>query len=731
MKKILSLLLIAVMCLSVLASCNFGNINGTTAADTTVGATEGETTTAENEETTVEETEVTTEADTDGGDEESEYNVEGAKAFLKNMYKDYLTNNVTTKSFDLVAQVAVGGVTYPITWASNNDSVTVVAKGENEVTINVPAKGAEEVQYTLTATITAPDNTTAELSFKLSVPAAPSLVPQVVTTPEVGTAYKFFLDQLELGQTLFLTGEMKGYYYATTEDAEAAVDVYLEEAEGGYKFYHEFGGKKQYFAILEQTGGDGNLHTNVLYVEDAAEASVFTWNTEYNTLVTVVTLSEGGDTDHYIGTYKTFGTFSASKLSYAATSFVGHLATLVNTSTIAPSDKVAAEVNKTKLPNESFKSNIEIDLPTVGGVYADVTIAWASDNTQAVVNGNKLTITLGETETTAKLTATFTCGEATETKEFTITIGAIPTDDGDSSKPEVGKAYKLMVVQGNVGKTLYCTGEVANKDYYFASTEDINAAADLYLEAADGGYKVYLDVAGTKKYITIVQNGTFYNAGFVSSAADAVVFNWNSEYSTLTAIVEDGTECYLGMYNTYETFSASKISYAATSFPSQLVVPGEGGNVGGDTDTPDTPPVDVPDDGGDDDVTPVGNATITFDDTSKRTEISTEKQVWEENGITVVNDKAKSNSNISDKYYAPLRLYKNTSVTITAAGKISKIIFDCHPDKPAADLSSAIGANATLDGNTVTVTFEEPVDAFTFEVSVGQVRINSLTVVTA
>ncbi|MBQ9162845.1 MAG: endonuclease [Clostridia bacterium] len=139
--------------------------------------------------------------------------------------------------------------------------------------------------------------------------------------------------------------------------------------------------------------------------------------------------------------------------------------------------------------------------------------------------------------------------------------------------PEVGVAYKLMTDHETVGKKLYLTGAVANKDYYFASTEDASSAVDVYLEAADSGYKVYFTLNGTKTYITVTQNNTYYNAGFVTSASDAAVFTWNTTYNTLTTTVSDGTECYLGMYDTYETFSASKISYASSdgSFTSALV----------------------------------------------------------------------------------------------------------------------------------------------------------------
>ena len=67
-------------------------------------------------------------------------------------------------------------------------------------------------------------------------------------------------------------------------------------------------------------------------------------------------------------------------------------------------------------------------------------------------------------------------------------------------------------------------------------------------------------------------------------------------------------------------------------------------------------------------------ATLTFDDKAKRTEFSTSKQVWTENGITVTNNKG-SGSNIGD-YADPARFYKNTEVVIEfPSSNVKEIVF--------------------------------------------------------
>ena len=56
-------------------------------------------------------------------------------------------------------------------------------------------------------------------------------------------------------------------------------------------------------------------------------------------------------------------------------------------------------------------------------------------------------------------------------------------------------------------------------------------------------------------------------------------------------------------------------------------------------------------------------ATITFDDTSKRTQYNQDVQVWTENGITVTNNQGSSTSAIGD-YAKPVRFYKSTEIII-------------------------------------------------------------------
>ncbi len=125
---------------------------------------------------------------------------------------------------------------------------------------------------------------------------------------------------------------------------------------------------------------------------------------------------------------------------------------------------------------------------------------------------------------------------------------------------------------------------------------------------------------------------------------------------------------------------------------------------------------------------PKSEATITFDNTSKRTEASTSKQVWKENGITVTNS-----GSVNPDYYKPIRFYKNSKVTIEFSG-ITKIVIDCtdidakYVTPWTENLQNIAGATVTSKDKIITITFTSPVNSITVTMSSAQSRANSITV---
>ena len=119
-------------------------------------------------------------------------------------------------------------------------------------------------------------------------------------------------------------------------------------------------------------------------------------------------------------------------------------------------------------------------------------------------------------------------------------------------------------------------------------------------------------------------------------------------------------------------------------------------------------------------------ATITFDDKAKRTSYSTTQQVWEENNITVTNNKGSGN-NISD-YSNPARFYKNSELIIEYISEMTKIEVTANTSEYASSLQKSIGDGATVSGSIVTIVFTNPKPSFTCTLSDGQARLDSITV---
>ena len=151
---------------------------------------------------------------------------------------------------------------------------------------------------------------------------------------------------------------------------------------------------------------------------------------------------------------------------------------------------------------------------------------------------------------------------ASEVKTAAVTV---------AETAEVGVTYKLGMFQANLGKTLYFAGTTANKDYYMATTEDVAAATDVTLEEVEGGYLISFMADGVKTYLDVYKSGDYINLRL--TAEPTAVWTWDAEFKSFVADVE-GTAYYCGTYKEYDTLSASKYDYIATSFPCNLFVVG-------------------------------------------------------------------------------------------------------------------------------------------------------------
>ena len=145
---------------------------------------------------------------------------------------------------------------------------------------------------------------------------------------------------------------------------------------------------------------------------------------------------------------------------------------------------------------------------------------------------------------------------------------------GMVTAPVAGTAYKLGLVHGGKGNAIYyLTGaEKPNYPWYLLSTTNEAEAVDVFVEEVDGGLRLYFMASGVKTYVDMHKDGTHYSLRLTTEPT--AVYTWNTEYNTFVATVDD-KDCFIGTYNTYDTFSCNKMDGIATSYPVHLY--GEGG----------------------------------------------------------------------------------------------------------------------------------------------------------
>lgn len=204
---------------------------------------------------------------------------------------------------DTVITLNTAGQSYSqvqISWESDN-ACAVVADGK--LAVKLPD---EEAKVKITATVKCGSVTETKV-FDITVDAVPKNVytTKIVDKPVAAIAYKFALEQVSLTKTLYFAGAMSGNYFATTDKADKATDVYIEDVTGGFRLYFLDGTTKTYLDIYEYTAGKVGVQLTTTPV------AVYTWDATLNILVANVI-----GADYYLGTYKTYDTISASKTTY-------------------------------------------------------------------------------------------------------------------------------------------------------------------------------------------------------------------------------------------------------------------------------------------------------------------------------------------------------------------------------------------------------------------------------
>ena len=157
--------------------------------------------------------------------------------------------------------------------------------------------------------------------------------------------------------------------------------------------------------------------------------------------------------------------------------------------------------------------------------------------------------------------------EATEPEATEPEVTEPAVEPGVVASPVAGTAYKLGMDKQD-GKVLYFTGntESASVTYRLETSTDASKAVDVYLEAADGGYRLYFMKDGTKTYIRVyhrTDGDPGYGKGsleFVTSVPNEV-FTYDETAKTLIFDYDGNNAYYMGTYGSFSTFSVSNTYY--------------------------------------------------------------------------------------------------------------------------------------------------------------------------
>ena len=252
------------------------------------------------------------------------------------------------------------------------------------------------------------------------------------------------------------------------------------------------------------------------------------------------------------------------------------------------------------------------------------------------------------------------------------------------------------------------TPAMTNSDYTIANGEDVvitiaATANSLYCQSFTIEYEAVGAVTPTAKKPTFSQESCDFNLGepfavTISAEDDGATIHYTTDgndpteesdvYSSPIVISETTTLKAIAVVDGYNNSAVAKATYTAID--------------------PNAP-----------------TATLSFANVAQRTSFSTEQQVWEQNGVTFTNNKG-SGSNLAD-YSNPVRLYKNSIITIETTRYMSKIEFDCNTDAYATDLANSIG-DVEAVGDKVTVTLSLATKNYTIYLTEGQVRLDAITV---
>ncbi len=201
-------------------------------------------------------------------------------------------------------------------------------------------------------------------------------------------------------------------------------------------------------------------------------------------------------------------------------------------------------------------SAVTADL-TLPGTQNEATVTWTSGNTNVITNDGKVTRpAAGQPDVNVTLTATITAGEASDTKDFIVTVKAEeaagsktpPALTADTTDNRVGQAVDITFTDDETwcGAITGITvdGNALNNNQYSVTAGNINLIADIF--TAPGDYDIvvqatdYIDACVTQNILGVPSPGAWdgsIDTSWYNTVGKGFEISTPAELAGLAAIV--------------------------------------------------------------------------------------------------------------------------------------------------------------------------------------------------
>ncbi len=725
-------------------------------------------------------------------DTTTESGLDKAAKYLKALYNDAST----APSMDYVrtSVVPVGKVQYAVSWSVDvaEELVKIVPGTDNTVTIDINEDNQTETAYKLTATVSDADGNTKTVVFEYTLPIA---VPKdgtemsVKEIIEMGAAkehdtyteqkYKVTGIITEVYNTqygnMYITdgeGNTLTIYGTYSADGTARYDAMEVKPVAGdtvtiYGIVGQYNSTPQIKNgwIVAHTPGDGT--TPPVVVPDGEPAADSTLS-----IAEVIAL----------GTSKDHNTYTAAKY-YVTGTITEVYNTQYGNMYITDGDGNTLTIYGTYSADGTARYDAMTNAPVAGDTVTIYGVVGQYNGTPQIKNGwiTSQTGNGGSTEpaptdpstddpaadSTLSITEVIALGSSKEHNTYTTNKYYVTGTITEVYNTQYGNMY-ITDGDGNT-LTIYGTYSADGTARYDAMTNAPVAGDTVTIYGVVGQYNGTPQIKNGWITSHTSNGGSSTNTpstpstdepadGTVLSVKEAIAMGAAKEHNTYTTNKFKVTGVVTEVYNTqygnmrikdsdgniltiYGTYSAD----GSTRYDAMTNAPVAGdtvtiyGVVGQYNDVPQIKNgwivAHTPGEGVSNDTVDLSGAkaTISFADVANRTSLSTDQQVWKQNGITVTNDQDASTAAIAD-YSNPARFYKSTLLTIEYTG-MTKIAVTCNSYKTdyvtsLQTAAEAAGLTVTVSGQVVIIELPKAADSVSISLTAGQVRVDSIAVFT-